>query len=123
MTLELPPFFALATETPPDGQSQSEVIQDTLKLGRLAPFPEEIKDFSIIKIEDPFTTGSKGSFSCSPQVIKNWLRNSPGVVEGKQKVQPDGSYLYVLKTIFGGYGVLKITSDYKNVEFNITYTE
>ena len=105
------------------GLHRQNMIECTLKWGRLAPFPELANDFSIRTEGNAFTRTFRGSFSSSPEVIRRWLEHSPGVQEGQQEKIQSGAVHYILSTGGGAaYGEITIDKDGTHVDFRVSWS-
>jgi hypothetical protein len=105
------------------GLHRSSMIECTLKWGQLAPFPRDISNFTIETEGNPFTRTFTGSFSAQPNVIDDWLKQSPGVRDGQKETLPNSSTKYVLKTGAGaGYGEITVSADHTSVSFKVEWS-
>ncbi|MCE0521517.1 MAG: hypothetical protein LV480_01230 [Methylacidiphilales bacterium] len=92
-----------------------------LRIGRLAPFPKDRKNFQIGFHEGIFHALYMGSFSDRPEVIAKWLKDSPGVQEGDSETLYGGSTRYILQTA-GWPGYVDVSPDRTGVSFMIGQT-
>ena len=100
-----------------------EMINLSLRWGRLATFPSSSQDFSIRTEGGAFTRTFRGSFSDSPESISQWLHNSKGISEGRSEIQPDKSTKYILKTGEGAsYGEVIVSPDSSHVSFEVSWS-
>jgi hypothetical protein len=105
------------------GLHRSSMIECTLKWGQLAPFPNEINNFTIAAEGNFFTRTFTGSFSAQPNVIEKWLRQSSGVRDGHAETLPNASTKYVLKTGEGAsYGEITFSADHTSVSFKVEWS-
>jgi len=66
----------------PRGEANvKSAIECTLIWGRLAPIPEEARDFVIETAGSAFTRSFRATFVADPDVIERWLTESPGTSE------------------------------------------
>jgi hypothetical protein len=94
-----------------------EEIAITLEWGRLAPFPESERDFTIHATGNMFTRGFRTHFKAPIADIRAWLANSPGT----QSLTPErkGSQLpYEIKP-GGGAQWAEVTVDEKEESVDI----
>jgi hypothetical protein len=112
-------FFAPSNDRDnADIKMRPEMIKCTLTWGRLAKFPESAKDFNIYTEGNSFTRTFRGSYSDTPENIKNWLRSSPGVTEGKREESK-----IILKTGEGAaYGEITVSPDGSHVTFRVSWS-
>jgi len=90
----------------------------TLKWARLAPFPKDIKDYTIRRSQGIFHLSYTGSFSAQPEIINDWLKQSPGVREGL--AEPGTNTTYDLQTLFEGLqGEIVVSPDHTHVSFSV----
>jgi hypothetical protein len=84
------------------------------KHGRLAPYPKERTHCLARHSPSWFTDEYFIFFSAKPDIITAWLKQSPGVVEGKAETLSNGSTRYYLKSD-AVQGHLDVTSDLTQV--------
>jgi len=66
------------------------MIACTLEWGRLAPFPESAREFTIRAEGGMFTRAFRASFTADPEAIEKWLRDSPGTRDvSPEKLPPN----------------------------------
>jgi hypothetical protein len=105
------------------GLHRNSMIECTLRWGQLAPFPKDISNFTI-ETEGGFVTRTfTGSFSAQPNIVDKWLKQSPGVRDGRTETQPNASTKYVLKTGEGAsYGEITVSEDHRSVSFKVEWS-
>jgi hypothetical protein len=77
--------------------ASKDMIDVSRKWGRLAEFPSTKKDFIIQTEGSMFTRSFRGSFSDTEDRVAQWLKDSPGIKEGRVEGLQDGSTKYHLK--------------------------
>ncbi len=87
--------------------------------GRLAPFPKDTKNFTVTSRQGMFSLLYSGSFSAKPEIIADWLKQSPGVREGLMKILPDHSTQYTLEAKGSFEGKIIVSSDHTHVSFDV----
>src|SRR5258708_37671678 len=104
------------------GLERNSMIECTLKWGQLAPFPKDIRNFTIETEGNPFTRTFTGSFFAQPSVIEEWLKQSPGVRDGQMETLPNASAKYILKTgEAASYGEITVSADHTRVSFRVDW--
>ena len=101
---------------------KAEMVDLSLRWGQLAPIPSSTKDFSIHTEGNSFSRTFRGSFSDSPQVISQWLKDSPGVSGAESEIQPDKSIKYILKVKEASYGELIESADHSHISFRVSWS-
>jgi hypothetical protein len=106
-----------------DPAKRKEMAKLSCEWGRLAPFPESKRGFTIKTEGSPFTRSFRGSFFDSRDVIQQWMLNSPGIQEGEMESMPDKSSRYNLKMGGGAcYGEVIISPQGDHVSFYIAWS-
>ena len=106
-----------------DPAKRKGMIQLSTEWGRLAPFPDSKRNFTIKTEGNVFTRSFRGSFSDSPDAIHQWVLESPGIQEGEIEPTNDGSTQYNLKMGSGAsYGEVIISSDGEGVMFYVAWS-
>ncbi|HEY8900682.1 MAG TPA: hypothetical protein VIM61_09750 [Chthoniobacterales bacterium] len=102
---------------------KTEMVDLSIRWGQLAPFPSSSQNFSIHTEGNSFTRTFRGSFTDSPQIISQWLKDSRGVSEGTSEIQPDKSTKYILRTAEGAsYGEVIVSPDQSHVSFRVSWS-
>ena len=101
-----------------DPVKKAEMIETALEWARLAPFPQDVKDFKVFTEGNAFTRTFKGSFTASEQSIRSWVKQSIGLRNAKTKVISEGKIRYIIKP-GGGANSAEVIIDYSSgrVEF------
>ena len=99
------------------------MIDTSLTWGRLAEFPTSKKDFIIQTEGSMFTRSFRGSFTDTKDRVAQWLKDSPGVTEGRVESLEDGSTKYHLKMGGGAMaGEVIVSKDGENVNFYVCWS-
>jgi hypothetical protein len=105
------------------GFQRGNMIECTMKWGRLAPFPKIAKNFTIETEGSAFTRTFIGSFSDTPETIQKWLKDSAGIQEGSQEIHLGKTHRYILKTGEGAaYGEVRVSTDGTTVDFKVSWS-
>lgn len=103
-------------------ETRKQMISLTLEWGQLTPFPKTARDFVIRSEGNSFTRTFAGSFTDSPEAVVEWLKKSPGVIQGEKETMTDGSTTYVLKMGGGAnYGTVTVSPDGRSVAFRTAW--
>jgi hypothetical protein len=79
-----------------DSARRDEMISLTLRWGRLARFPESVRDLSVRTEGNIFTRSFRVHFNASEEVITKWIADSPGLKEAVIQSTVDGKEKYVI---------------------------
>lgn len=96
-----------------DPEMKAEMIEATLEWARLAPFPQNARNFEISTKGNPFTRTFTGSFTASEQSIKSWVERSSGLRDAETEVINEGEIRYIIKP-GGGASVAEVRIDYNS---------
>ncbi|MFC1742633.1 hypothetical protein ACFL35_01465 [Candidatus Riflebacteria bacterium] len=80
-----------------DPAKRKEMQKIILKWGRLAPFPDSIRDFSIKTEGNMFTRSFRAEFTLYPGPLKKWISASDGLREAKAFEKKTGIFTYHIK--------------------------
>lgn len=102
---------------------KAEMTEITLKWGRLAPFPENVENFTIYTTGSPFTRTFKGSFTATEDIIKSWIAQSPGLQDAKIESISETKKKYII-TPGGGANYAEVVIDYEigKIEFRVSWS-
>jgi hypothetical protein len=107
-----------------DPDNKPYMIETTLEWGRLAPFPDNIENFTIKAGGSIFTKSFRGSFNAQDsQIIDTWMKNSPGIMEAAKETMPDGGVKYIISPGGGAqHAEVIVNKDVTSVDFYVFWS-
>jgi hypothetical protein len=75
---------------------QKEMLENILKWGRLASFPESATDLLVETEGNSFTRSFHASFTAPKEEIEAWITKSPGLIEASRQVMPNNKVKYII---------------------------
>lgn len=91
-------------------EQRKSMIACTMEWGRLASFPQSMRDFTITAEGSMFTRGFRSSFKADPATIEQWISRSPGLKETTPDKSKAGYRKYAIKP-GGGAQHAEVTID------------
>lgn len=119
-------FLLITPQNDRDNKTPSkteEMIKITLEFARLAPFPDDIKEFAINTEGSSLTRTFKGHFNASDVVINSWLEKSLGIKDSKVEIISDTMKRFIISPRKGA-NYAEVLVDWKigRVEFVVSWS-